>query len=158
MSKWPVLLLAPAMFLATQTFAAAEETPPGNAAAQLAFGPENRAGSALLQCREAGAQLSLWVSKAPHNTEGEAFTTMVRIYQGRSMLEVAAHSAASHKSDAPDAPTRLDLLLPDPAAFLAGAKRNGRLVMVSYAGRTMQPLPQEAAMAAFLAACPTARN
>ncbi len=140
--------LTPLVLLLAAGAAAAAQ--PGSP--RLAFGAEGRAGSASLGCEDGRATLSLWLRKPPKGVEEGEFTTMVRFFQSRRSIAIEARGLA-----VANAPPRLDVAIADAAAFLAGVTANGRLVAVSYAGRTIQPLPDADQRAGFLQACSPAR-
>lgn len=143
MKRWRHVLLLLAL---AETSATA-----GGGAASLGFGVPGESGSVDIRCDDGRATVLLWLQKPPRDAHDGTFTTSVRFFHGRRMVTMTARG---HVADATGGTTtRLDMALADPAAFLDGVRRNGRLVAVSYAGRTIQPLPPQGAIERFLDSC-----
>ncbi|MCG2842772.1 hypothetical protein L6Q21_17485 [Sandaracinobacter sp. RS1-74] len=116
--------------------------------ASLAHGEASSNGAFRLECAGGNSLLTTWVRQPPRNLQDETFETGVRVFQGSRELVFAASGTAKAEG-----PTRIDTPIADPAGLLEGARRNGRLVVVTYAGRATAPAPEQAKIETFLLAC-----
>jgi hypothetical protein len=147
------LLAAPIMLVActTATSQAPEWALAQSPAPVLAFGSaESGTLSHRLSCNAAGTRLVTWARGVPRGTDAGAgsFPTRLRIFLGRTELDLGATA-----TPAEGGPTMVEAALPDPAAFFNALKANGRLVTVTFAGRTMAPVPAADLVDSFQQQC-----
>lgn len=103
-----------------------------------------------LSCNADGTRLVTWAPGVPRGTAADAgpFTTRLRVFLGRTELDLGATATPT-----PGARTMVEAALPDPAAFFSALKANGRLVTVTFAGRTMAPVPAAELVDSFQQQC-----
>jgi len=147
------LLTAPLLLAAcatTPSQAAAWTLAPAPAPV-LAFGSaETGTLSHRLSCNADGTRLVTWARGVPRGTAADAvpFPTRLRIFLGRTELDLGATATPAQGTA-----TMVEAALPDPAAFFAALKDNGRLVTVTFAGRTMAPVPATDLVDSFQRQC-----
>ena len=121
----------------------------GTGVATLSHGADGTTGAVRFECAGGKNQFSTWVRKPPRNSTPGGFSSQIRFFQSRNEIAMAATGTVVEGKSV----TRLDVALPDAAGVLHGAQANGRLVFVSYAGRTITPAPTSSEIDDFAAAC-----
>jgi len=103
-----------------------------------------------LSCNAAGTRLVTWARGVPRGTAADSapFPSRLRVFLGRTELDLGATATPT-----PGALTMVEAALPDPTAFFVALKANGRLVTVTFAGRTMAPVPAADLVDSFQQQC-----
>ncbi len=117
----------------------------------LAFGSaDSDSFSHRLSCNADGTRLVTWVRGLPRGTAADSapFPTRMRVFLGRTELDLGATATPT-----PGALTMVEAAVPDPSAFFTALKANGRLVTVTFAGRTMAPVPAAGLVDSFQQQC-----
>ncbi len=144
-----LLLIALALQAAAPTHAQAGWTiEPQAANVALVYGKPETADAFRIDCSAARTSLSTWTSRRPRNVGEGEFPSSLSVFQGRTELVLGATGRVL-----PTGGTRIDALIADRDAFLAGVGSNRRVVVVSFAGRAMAPAPTAAQLADFGQAC-----
>jgi hypothetical protein len=140
------LLLLPAAVPATAQSGWTIETRMDNVA--LTFGEPQTLNAFRLDCSGGKTSLSTWTTRLPRNiTEGE-FPSRLSVFQGNREIVLGGTGRVLEAGG-----TRIDALIADRDAFLAGMGQNRRLVVVSFAGRGTAPAPTAAQLADFGKVC-----
>lgn len=117
----------------------------------LMFGePESDNVAFRLECDPAGTRLAAFVPGMPRGvTAGNAtFPTRLRLFLGSTEYDLGAVGTPLDDGD-----SMVEALLPDPNGFFAALTAQGRLVAVTFAGRTKAPAPSGDMIATFGARC-----
>lgn len=117
----------------------------------LAFGSAgSESPTHRLSCNADGTRLVTWAAGVPRGTAAAAgpFPTRLRVFLGRIELDLGATATPTQ-----GARTIVEAALPDPAGFFDALKANGRFVTVTFAGRTMAPVPAADLVDSFKQAC-----
>jgi hypothetical protein len=80
------------------------------------------------------------------------FPSWLALFLGRAEWSLAAEGTRL-----PDGTSRVEAPVPDAAKLFSAMYRQGRLVAVTFAGRTMAPAPDPDLVARFRAACAAPR-
>lgn len=117
----------------------------------LMFGmPESDNVVFRLECSASGTRLATFVAGVPRavTAQTESFSTRLRLFLGRTEYDLGATGTALA-----DGNSMVEAQLPDPDAFFAALMRQGRLVAITFAGRTKAPAPASEMVAAFRTGC-----
>lgn len=120
----------------------------GTGAAILSHGAADTPGAFRLQCGGANSMFTTWTRNPPRNAGDGEFATAISIFQGRTEITYAGTGQPGREGS-----SRIDAPVRDAAALLDGARRNGRLVVVTHAGRSTAPAPEQALIDQFGLAC-----
>lgn len=123
----------------------------GTGTATLSHGAADTPGAFRLQCGGGQSMFTTWTRNPPRNTVDAEFTAAISIFQGSTEVIYAGTGRTGA-----DGPTRIDAPIRDAAALLDSARRNGRLVVVTHAGRSTAPAPEQAQIDQFGLACASA--
>lgn len=118
---------------------------------QLRFGAAGEDREAFrLSCGADGTRILVFVRGAPRGLPAgiSTFDTRINLFLGRT-----EYSLGGQGTRLADGNSRLEALLADVPGFFQALARQGRLVAVTFAGRTKAPAPDEALVAAFRADC-----
>jgi hypothetical protein len=127
-------------------------TAPNQASRTICFGPASGDGETVrLACDATGTRLAIVVPWLPRGTAADASPFATRL---RAFLGCTASDLGGMETPLGDGGARVEALLPDPAAFFATTAGRGRLVAVSYTGRTRGPALADDMVRAFRQACP----
>ena len=120
-------------------------------AATLSHGKADTPSAFRLECGGGQSMFTTWTRNPPRNAGDGEFTTAIRIFQGRTEITYigTGHPGLNGAS-------RIDAPIRDAAALLDGARRNGRLVVVTHSGRSTAPAPAQADIDKFGLACTAA--
>jgi hypothetical protein len=124
-------------------------------APELIFGAEDGARQAFrLSCGADGTRISVFARGTPRGlpADAESFPSRINLFLGRT-----EYSLGGQGTRLADGNSRLDALLPDALAFFQAMARQGRLVAVTFAGRTKAPAPEPQLVASFREACAALR-
>lgn len=149
-----LLALVPAAGLSAQPrdFRWVANDAPGRPA--LSFGaPTSDAEALRLSCASDGTRVVVMARGTPRGLPADAdnFPTRVNLFLGRT-----EYSLGGIGTRLPDGNSRVEALLPDVPAFFTALARQGRLVAVTFAGRTKAPAPDAALVSSFREACAAA--
>lgn len=125
-------------------------------APELVFGAENRERVAFrLSCGADGTRVSVVARGVPRGLSADAatFPSRINLFLGRT-----EYSLGGQGTRLPDGNSQLEALLPDALAFFDALSRQGRLVAVTFAGRTKAPAPEASLAAGFREACAALRQ
>lgn len=123
----------------------------GTGTAILSHGTADTPGAFHLQCSGAQSMFTTWTRNPPRNAGDGEFVTAISIFQGRTEITYAGTGRPGLQGS-----SRIDAPVRDAAALLEGARRNGRLVVVTHAGRATAPAPEQTLIDQFGLACATA--
>lgn len=103
-----------------------------------------------LSCDGAGTRLATFVNGVPRGVtaDAESFPTRLRLFLGRTEYDLGATGTPLAGGG-----SMVESLLPDPDAFFAALGAQGRLVAVTFAGRTKAPAPATEMVAGFRTRC-----
>lgn len=121
----------------------------------LQFGPpDGGRGTLRFSCTADGTRLSITVRGAPRGPAAGAasFPTRLTLFLGGAEWSLSAEGTRL-----PDRTSRVEAPVPDMAELFSAMSRQGRLVAVTFAGRTMAPAPDPDLVARFRAACAAGR-
>ena len=122
----------------------------GTGTAILSHGTPDTPGAFRLQCGGGNSMFTTWTRNPPRNAGDGEFVTAISIFQGRTEITYAGTGRPG-----PQGSSQIDAPVRDAAALLDGARRNGRLVVVTHAGRSTAPAPEQAQIDQFGLACAT---
>lgn len=107
-----------------------------------------------LSCATDGTRVVVIARGTPRGLAGDAreFPTRVNLFLGRT-----EYSLGGVGTRLADGNSQVEALLPDVNGFFAALARQGRLVAVTFAGRTKAPAPAADLVAGFRAACDALR-
>lgn len=117
----------------------------------LAFAAASGAGEVLrLSCAGDGTRVVVFTRGTPRGLapDAENFQTRVNLFLGRT-----EYSLGGVGTPLADGTSRVDALLPDVPGFFAALAGQGRLVAVTFAGRTTAPAPDAGLVDGFRTAC-----
>ena len=120
----------------------------GTGTAILSHGTADTPGAFRLECSGAQSMFTTWTRNPPRNVGDEEFATAISIFQGRTEIASGGTGRPGLQGS-----SRIDAPVRDAAALLDGARRNGRLVVVTHAGRSTAPAPEQALIDKFGLAC-----
>ncbi|WP_448580536.1 hypothetical protein [Thermaurantiacus sp.] len=117
---------------------------------EIGFGTAGGQDSVRLSCAADGTRIILFVRGAPRGLPAgiAVFETRVSLFLGRT-----EYSLGGQGTRMADGNSRVEALLPDVPGFFEALARQGRLVAVTFAGRTRAPAPEESLVAAFRSDC-----
>lgn len=124
----------------------------GTGTAILSHGAADTPGAFRLECSGAQSMFTTWTRNPPRNAGDGEFPTSISIFQGRTEIAYGGTGRPGLLGS-----SRIDAPVRDAAALLDGARRNGRLVVVTHAGRSTAPAPEQALIDKFGLACATAQ-
>lgn len=145
-------ILAAALFFAAASPTLAQSSgwalEAGTGTAVLSHGKAGTSGAFRLECNDGQSVFTTWARRAPRNAGDGEMASAVRIFQGRTEIVYSG-------TGRPEAggTFRIDAPIRDAGALLEGARRNGRLVVVTHAGRSTAPAPDQTTSEKFVAAC-----
>lgn len=156
-----IRLLAAALLVATAAPALSQSSAQasgwaleaGTGTAILSHGAADTPGAFRLQCGGGQSMFTTWTRNPPRNAGDGEFVTAISIFQGRTEITYAGTGQPGREGS-----SRIDAPIRDAAALLEGARRNGRLVVVTHAGRSTAPAPEQALIDQFGLACATPRS
>lgn len=120
----------------------------GSGTATLSRGAADTAGAFRMDCADGQTVFSTWTRNPPRNVGTDEFDTSIRFFLGRTERVYAGKGRPSGSGT-----TWLSAPITDAATLLDAARRNGRLVVVTHAGRRTSPAPAPSDIDSFGKAC-----
>lgn len=148
-------ILAAALFVATAAPALAQSAgwvlEAGTGTAILSHGEAGTSGAFRLECAGGQSVFTTWARRAPRNAGDGEMASAISIFQGNTEIVYAGTGRQQANGT-----FRIDVPIRDAGALMEGARRNGRLVVVTSAGRSTAPAPDQATSDKFGLACAAA--
>ena len=147
-------LLAAALLLASTPALAQTEgwtLEAGTGTAILSHGAADAPGAFRFECNGANTMFTTWTRNPPRNVGDAEYATSVSFFLGRTERAYAGTGRPGGNGS-----SRIDAPITDAPTLLDSARRNGRLVVVTHAGRSTAPAPAQADVDKFGLACATA--
>ena len=120
----------------------------GTGTATLSHGAADAPGALRFECNSGQTLFTTWTRNPPRNAGDAEFNSSISFFLGRTERAYAATGRPGGAGT-----TRLDAPIADAPTLLEAARRNGRLVVVTFAGRNTAAAPAPADVERFGLAC-----